>query len=324
MNVRIEIPDWARQLASDHTDMDRAPRPVDSSKVSSFRLDLPDDVYYEYGFFDGEGKLRSDPENPERAHNPWYPDLSAIHGPDYTPSPYAELHGEQVRGSMERHRVDSKLLGSVRRLSVYTPPGHDRSSELPTLLAFDGIAFQRIAGLPQVLEALLDEEKVQPARLVFIEPVDRTAEYGFGEEYLQHVLHELLPYLEGEYRLGELQLTGASLGALMSTRLLVSAPERFSGIATFSGAFLGTPDDRDFYGSGDSWLLETLSSLDAPAARWHLYTGTIEWLHGVNRDLKGILEEKGYEFAFQERNAGHNWVNWRNGLAQALGFLLAG
>ncbi len=324
MNVRIEIPEWARKLASDHTDIDRAPRAVDSRKVSSFTLELPDDVYYEYGFIDAEGKLRADPTNPEPARNPWYPGLSAVYGPGYTASPYAELHEKEVQGSVERVRLESSLLGRVRRLSVYTPPGFGRDTDLPTVLAFDGIAFQRIAGLPQVLEALLGEGEVRPARLVFVEPEDRNGEYGFGAEYLRHLQDELLPHLEAQYGAnGELHLMGASLGGLMSARLLLSAPERFAGIATFSGAFLGTPQQRDFYSSEESWLLDRLRSGEALPVRWHLQVGTIEWLHGVNRELKDLLEEKGYEYAYLERNAGHNWVNWRNGLAQAVQFLLA-
>jgi enterochelin esterase-like enzyme len=58
--------------------------------------------------------------------------------------------------------------------------------------------------------------------------------------------------------------------------------------------------------------------------RWYLDCGTLEWLTESNRRLAEALREKNYEVEFQLRSAGHNWTNWRNGLAGALRFVLAG
>ena len=322
VQAEISIPDWATHILSDYTDMDRAPHPVDSNRVSSFRLSLPEDVYFEYAFRDDEGKVRADPANELRGHNPWYPEVSAITGPEYRPSKYADLPEDLAAGTLDRHRIEGPAMGGVRRVSVYTPQGQE-GAQLPLTIVHDGTAFLRLAGLPRVLEALLAEGRVRPARLAFVEPVDRSSEYGFNEEYRRFTLEELLPYLEERHPSdGERLLVGASLGGLVSATLALLAPASFSALATFSGAFLGTPEERVFFGSSGSWVLERLNEIDELKLRWYSEVGTIEWLTDVNRMVHEALEVKAAAHEYRERHAGHNWTNWRNGLADALEFLL--
>ena len=108
MKLHVNVPEWATAIASDLTDMDRNPHPVDARKVSSFALDLPDDVYFEYAFLDS-GKLRADPERAERADNPWYKEVSAVYGPDYQPNPFA-IPADVPTGETKRLRLESHHL----------------------------------------------------------------------------------------------------------------------------------------------------------------------------------------------------------------------
>jgi enterochelin esterase-like enzyme len=323
MHVEIEIPPWASHVISDLTDMERSPHPVDAGKVSSFRLELPDDVYFEYAFIDGDGRVRADPANPERGRNPWFPEVSAVTGPLYRPSPYAELPADLATGRLERHRVESELPGGMRRLTVYTPGGHENEA-LPLVLVHDGPAFLRIGNLPSVLEALLAEEGIRAARLAFVEPADRTAEYGFAEAYREFTLGRLLPFIDRAYpSTGERVVMGASLGGLVSATMALLHPEAFDTVVTFSGAFKGGPEDRDFYRAEGSWVVDRVREALGPSLRWYADVGTIEWLTEVNRGLSRALASRGFEHEYGERNAGHNWANWRNGLAPALSFALA-
>ena len=321
VQVTIDIPSWARHLVSDHTDMDRSPHPVDSTKVSRFTLELPDDVYFEYGFLDEEGRLRPDPANDRRAENPWYPEASAVSGPEYAPDPYAEVAGDRATGDLRRMRWESERLSEVRRVNVYTPEGH--GGPLPTILVQDGTAYMRVANLPAVLEALVRAGAAAPARLVLVEPVDRQREYGFDEAYRSFVLEEVLPRVEQAY--GEptaLHLMGASLGGLFSMTLALLHPDLVDGLATQSGAFLGTPEEPAFYRHDRSWVAERLAEGDPLQLPAYTEVGTIEWLTAINREVHGHLEQSPARHVHAERNAGHNWVNWRNGLAGALSFLL--
>jgi len=322
MQVTIDVPPWAKRVASDLTDMDRAPQPVDPEHASPLTLDLPDDVYFEYGFLDGEGRLRADPANPRRAENPWYRELSALTGPTYRPDALAGPPAPAAAHAVDRLRVASEALQQQRRVIVAGPGGLE-DAELPWLLVQDGVAFYRLARLADVLAALVAAGEARPARIAFVEPVERAREYAFHPAYRTFVERELLAELKGRYRSsGELIALGASLGGLFSATLALERPDLVSAVATFSGAFLGGPDDRDFYGSERSWVARALEERGACGLRWYAACGTLEWLTGVNRRVARALRAAGADHAYAERNAGHNWTNWRNALADALRFVL--
>jgi enterochelin esterase-like enzyme len=322
MNVTLHIPRWARHVVSDFTDMDRSPHPVDAAKVSRFSFELPDDVYFEYAFLDEDGKMRSDPENDTKAENPWYPNASAILGPEYVPDPHANVDKGFERNQPRRHRLKSEALGQERRLIFYTPEGHE-GEVLPCVYVQDGLAYLRVARLAAVLEALLETNLVRPAHLVFIEPLDRTKEYAFNPDYRTFIYDELIPYVERELTTSDERIAmGASLGGLVSTTLALTRPDIFSAVVAQSGAFLGDPHDRDFYRSETSWVLQRLEQGAGREVRFYTETGTIEWLTNINRRVRDVLSAQGYVHRYDERNAGHNWTNWRNGLSQALRFVL--
>lgn len=309
---------------SDDTDMLRAPEPLDPAATRRVEFEFPDDAYFEYGFVDAQGKLRTDPANPARADNPWFPDASALKGPEYAPDPLATPDRSLERGRLERLRLVSDALdGQARRVSVYTPFGAERA-ELPLVIAQDGVAFQRLAGVHLAGETLAGRGEARPARFAFVEPVDRRVEYGFSRAYLDFLLEELVPKLEGENpSSGERVWLGVSLGGLVSANAAMARPNGADTVVTLSGAFLGTPETPEFYATRDSWLLERLAdpAVGLPG-RWYQEVGTIEWLTDVNRRVAAALGARGVETAYAERHAGHNWTNWRNGMAAALRFAL--
>lgn len=322
MNVTIAIPPWATHIVSDHTDMERNPHPVDATKVSKFTFALPDDAYFEYAFLDGNGDMKPDPENGTAADNPWYPRASAIFGPDYRADPYAGLGEEVAGGVAKRHRLDSAILAQTRRLIVYTPRGRGGEA-LPCLYLQDGVAYYRLAKLHLVMEKLLSDGLIRPAHLVFVEPKKRRQEYGFNPSYEAFMVEELLSFVEDKLETtGERLAMGASLGGLVSALLAWKHPELFATVITQSGAFLGSPEKPNAYRNEASWLLERVQQEGPKPLRWYSECGTLEWLIEVNRELARALDEGGYDYDYKERNAGHNWVNWRNGLSGALRFAL--
>ncbi|MDZ7707158.1 MAG: alpha/beta hydrolase-fold protein [Trueperaceae bacterium] len=324
MDLDVSVPSWARHVVSDLTDMHRAPRPVDATKVARFRLALPDDVYFEYGFMDEEGRLRADPDAEERADNPWYDEASCVRGPRYRPHPLASPDPEAARGRTRRLRFED-ASGTPRRATVYEPAG--LSGPAPLVLVHDGTAYQRIAALPAVLEAQVAAGRVRPARLAFVDPSRperREDEYGFGADYQAFLRDVAVPRLRDEAQAeGGLLLMGASLGGLASTQLALHDPSAVAGLALQSPAFLGAPDERTFHGTERSWLLEALAA-DDRALPWRVYqeVGSMDWLHDVNAEAAERLAERVDAHRFEVRPAGHNWTFWRDGTAQALEHIL--
>ncbi len=318
MKQTILVPDWAKFIISDFTDMDRSPQPVDFEQLD---VELPDDAYFEYAFVDADGVIKPDPNNAVKADNPWYPNSSAIFAPNYKPDQYANPTFK-AEGRVIRLRIESTFLKQTRRMIVYTPLGYEAQA-LPVIYVQDGVAYYRIAKLAEVLEQLLQEQSISPAHLVFIEPLDRFAEYRFNPEYVLFMTQELVPLIDKELQTTTKRIAmGASLGGLVSATLALEHPDLFQTIISQSGAFLGSPDEPDFYKGKSSWVLDTLQKQEALALRWYTEVGTLEWLTDINRQVHEVLLQKVYDHVYKERNAGHNWVNWRNGLGNMLKFAL--
>ncbi len=343
MRLTITAPEWARQLISDSTDMDRAPQTLRAGSPP-LTLELPDDVYYQYAFVDEAGEVRPDPQWPASTDNLWYGEVSEVCGPEYRPDPLAEVPAERAAGTLERLRLQSPALaGAARRATLYTPAGHD-GAELPLVVVQDGVTFMRIGRIAAVLEELLARSEVRPARLLMIEPVDRLVEYAYDNAYTSFVLDELIPAVEASQPTSPRRVwLGASLGGQASAYLLARSREaavrgagKFGGagvardvsqvagdaVVALSGAFLGAPGDLDHYRSRRSWLLEWLAGQGEVPGRWYLDVGSLEWLHDVNREAASALGERGAETRLSVRSAGHNWVAWRDALPGALRFAL--
>jgi enterochelin esterase-like enzyme len=318
MDVTIQIPAWAKFVISDFTDMERSPQAI-STKTVSFQL--ADDAYFEYGFLDADGKLQPDPNNSIKADNPWHPNSSAVLAPNYRADVYATPTAK-AEGRVLRPRIESSFLQQTRRMIVYTPKGYENQA-LPVIYVQDGIAYYRIAKLAEVIEQLLQDHLIRPAHLVFIEPIDRHVEYRFNPNYRSFITDELVPLIDKELQTtSERIVMGASLGGLMSATLALEHRELFQTVIAQSGAFLGSPTELDFYKGKSSWVLDTLQQRERLPIRWYTEVGTIEWLTDINRKVRDVLEQKGYDYIYAERNAGHNWTNWRNGLGNALKFAL--
>lgn len=333
MQVSITIPAWASHVISDLTDMERRPQPVNAKTVSSFKLKLPDDCYFEYAFVEAQSdplnhgsinlkRLRADPQNPLKADNPWYLGISAIRGPEYKADPLANPV-VKAAGILQRFKLESSELAETRRIVSYTPATY-ATVALPVIYIQDGLAYYRIARLADVLEELLQKEKLAPAHLVFVEPNDRFKEYRYNPAYQAFMVKELLPFITAKLKTTARRIAmGASLGGLMSSILALEYPDVFQTVVSQSGAFLGSPEDPDFYKSKSSWVLERLQKQDTLPVSWYIDTGSLEWLYDINKQVAEVLQAKNYVYRYAQRAAGHNWVNWRNGLADALRFVLS-
>ncbi|MDF1522048.1 MAG: alpha/beta hydrolase-fold protein [Trueperaceae bacterium] len=317
MRLEIRVPDWARSVYSDLTDMHRAPHPVDAGKVARFTLELPDDVRFEYAFVDGDGRVRADPDRGANGANPWYPEVTEVRGPAYRPHPLADPPASEPAWRVRRHKLASRASGGDRRVTVVSPP--DVAGPLPVVVLHDGVAYQRLARAADVLAELVRQGRGRPAHLAFLEPGDRQVEYAWDERHVRFVHDEVRPLVAEHHATGAgWWALGASLGGLAAATLALHAPEDWTGIVAQGGAFLGTPDDRRHHGTDASWLADRLEGGAGAHLRWVLDVGRLDWLHPVNQRVRDALADHGADVAFAERSAGHNWGCWRDGLADAL------
>lgn len=315
MRVELTPPEWATHLLSDFTDWQRQPVPV----ADLVPFDLPDDAYFEYAWRDAGGKRHPDPTNPNPRLNPWWDYASNLTGPDYRPDPDADPGPGGAAGRMLRLTVESRILGQTRRVLVYSPPGL-ADAPLPHLLFQDGKAYYGWGKVPRVFDRLHRRGEIAPAHLVFVPPVERTREYAFNPDYMRFLTDEVLPAAEDRAPCdGRRTAWGASLGGLLSATLAWERRDLFQQVVTQSGAYLFSPDmDKADPFRGNEAFVREIAAGDPTGLRWHLDCGTLEWLLASNERVVAALRAAGAEVTFLTRNAGHNWVNWRNGLAAGL------
>jgi enterochelin esterase family protein len=319
MRVELTPPSWATHLVSDLTDWRRAPLAVDELVP----FDLPDDAYFEYAWQDAAGERHPDPSNPNPLLNPWWKYASHLTGPEYRIDPWVAGDGVRPAGRVLRLRVPSRHFGADRQVLVYTPAGLG-AAELPVVYFQDGKAYFGWGRVCQVLDRLLGAGLVAPAHLVFVTPNQRTAEYAFNDAYLQHMITEVLPAVEDRVSgNGRRTAWGASLGGLCSAQLAWDHPHLFQRVVSQSGAFLFSPDmDFSFpFAGGETFTARVRDEAKRPIT-WHLECGTLEWLTPSNVRLQETLARQGAVVQLVTRSAGHNWVNWRNGVAAGLRFSL--
>jgi len=319
VRVDLQPPAWATHLVHDLDDWLKHPVPV--AEVRPFAL--PDDAYYEYAWLDRDGERRPDPANPNASRNPWWDFARWLAGPDYRPDPWAAraAAGGRLAGTVRRLRLDSQLLDQQRHVLVYSAPGQ-AGDALPHVWFQDGKAYHGWGRAPHVYELLRDAGHVAPAHLVFVPPVDRAGEYHFDDAYLRFLVEEALPAAEAVAPCdGRRTAWGASLGGLCSANLAWKHPLRFQSVVAQSGAFLFHPgqDLRRPHEGREFWRDRVRDEAWRPL-RFHLQTGTLEWLHEPNRRLAAALTEADYPVEYVERHAGHNWVNWQDGIAAGLRF----
>jgi enterochelin esterase family protein len=213
-------------------------------------------------------------------------------------------------------RIESEVLGRGRHLLVYSPAGLAEAT-LPLVLFNDGKAYFGWGRAPQVMDRLLARGEIEPAHLVFVPPGERTKEYAFNPDYRAFLTDELLPAVEARIRCdGRRTVWGASLGGLLGATLALERPDLFGCAVTQSGAYLFSPDmDLGNPFAGNESFREDLRRGEPRRVRWHLDCGTLEWLLASNERVAAALREAGADATFTVRNAGHNWINWRNGLA---------
>jgi predicted alpha/beta superfamily hydrolase len=148
--------------------------------------------------------------------------------------------------------IDSKILGEIRRMNVYLPPGYAESpnTRFPVLYMPDGgLAedFLHVAGLVQVS---VGNGTMRPFLLVGIENTERRRDLtgptenaedkkvaprvGGSAAFRTFIRQELIPQVEGRYRTtNETAIIGESFAGLFVVETILLEPDLFDTYIAF-------------------------------------------------------------------------------------------
>jgi esterase/lipase superfamily enzyme len=161
---------------------------------------------------------------------------------------------------------------------------------------------------------------------------DRAREHGHFENW---ILHEVVPFIQGDSHTHEIALAGASMGAFHAANLALKRADLFPLAICMSGnydpsqwhgwgergetAYFNNPMDYvgNMHGDHLDWLRERLSILLVVGqGQWEDTTGS---LHST-RAFASLLESKGLrcELDVWGYDVPHDWPSWRAQLAHHL------
>ena len=324
---RVDLLRWI------HAGVDRVPFVrVRETDLWLLRLAVADEGRFEYKLAIGHGGQEDwilDPLNPDRASDPFGENsVSLTYGYE---RPSWTLPTGAPQGRMIPLVVESTAFGEMRHETLYLPPGHDLAKSYPFLVIHDGQDFNTYADLSVSLDNLIAAGDIPPVIAALIQTKDRTGEYPGSRRHARYVVEELLPLVEGRFRIldepDKRVLLGASLGAVASLAIAFRFPGTFGGLVLKSGSFILNPGKL---ASRPHPVFHRVARLvqaihrarNLPPTRAFVSTGELEGLAEENRALASLLRERGVDVLFKSAWDGHHWHNWRDQLRDALMFVL--
>lgn len=269
---------------------------------------------YDYGFSIGGSHRTIDPSNPYLQPLKWG-SLSYLEIPADKPQYY---HPQEVpHGTVESTWYHSKVIGGVRPLNVYLPPGYHSSNEkYPVLYLLHGAGQNErlwvdMGKVNFILDNLIASGKAKPMIIVMpyghlkreLLPIDTTSRENQLEIIRKEMIEQIIPYAENKYRIvkdkNSRAIAGLSMGSRQSYYIALKNTNLFNWCGVFSGS-MKTEDIR---------LLLDNQNKD------HL---KLVWM-GVSSNEPFRLKKEEFEkldaeiepFIFHSAKGGHTFVYWR-------------
>jgi enterochelin esterase-like enzyme len=161
-----------------------------------------------------------------------------------------------------------------------------------------------------------------------VTPNTRGEELFGNRRYAEFIAKELMPWAARQYHVAAESnrnvIGGLSAGGFAAAFIALQYPKSFGGVLCQSGAFWWSPGvDR---GEERNSLARDYAAAPRHDLKFFLEAGLYENdVVGVggqilehNRHLRDVLRAKGYEVDYQEFPGGHDRMNWRGSLGDAL------
>lgn len=214
----------------------------------------------------------------------------------------------------------STFLNNSRTVRIYLPASYDSvNGAYPVVFVHDGLEYVSLGRTDRILDNLIAHERIQPLIAIFIPPVNRTEEYAGNQmdEFASFLVSEVGPWAFSRYRIRpepQFHATlGASNGGNISLYLGAFHSEVFGKIAAQSSNVVTSISHR----LGSDPQLDLQFYLD-------IGTYDIPVLIPMVRNLRELLEDRGYPLRYAEYHEGHSWCNWRARIDDALEYFFPG
>ncbi len=296
---------------------------------------LPSDLY-SYSF-NVDGLKATDPNNVYVIR-----DVATVFNVFLVGGGKADLYkvNQVPHGTVARRWYDSPGNKSIRRITIYTPPGYETGKEkYPVLYLLHGMggdeeAWMALGRASQILDNLIAQGKAKPM-LVVMTNGNVAQEAAPGESSLgmykptfqlpntmdgtfEGTFTDVIKFIEGNYRVKAEKsgraIAGLSMGGFHSLHISRYYPNTFDYVGLFSAAIM--PNEKvtsKVYENIDSTLKIQLKN------GYKLYwigIGKADFLYKNVTEYRAKLDGLGMKYTYRESEGGHTWTNWRTYLSE--------
>ena len=316
--------------------------------IYQFAANLPDPKEW-HGVSRFAGLVRNDPLNPHQYVERWnefnpyeVTFFSAVELPGAEPQIWNVPRSKVPAGLVARQEFTSKLLGNERPIWIYTPHGYAVGQKSYGLLVLtDGGLYVNTARVATTLDNLIAAGLIPPLVAVMVENPHRFRELSCNSEYADFLAQEIVPWVRANYhatdRPEQTIIGGTSLGGLQAACTALKHSEVFGNVLSQSGDFKWMPDGEEEW----EWVKRQFAARPRLPLRFSFEAGSLEgtwWWRDLmlqqpnrppanlidptflaaNRNLRDMLQTKGYSVHYTEFNGNHGLFNWRGTLASHL------
>lgn len=346
VTFRLKAPNATNVSVSGNLDMDNAFANIsykmqkDDGGVWTFTTSVLPSELYRYSFL-VDGVRTIDPGNAHVIR-----DVANISNVFIIGGGLADIYAVNSvpHGNVSYKWYNSPGNNKMRRLTIYTPSGYEKSNEkYPVLYLLHGIggdeeAWMGTGRAAQILDNLIAQGKARP--MIVVMPngnVAQQAAPGKGTDgfvkptfMLPHTMDgkfeetfsDIMEYIESTYPTIKKKegraIAGLSMGGYHAAYISRHYPNTFDFMGLFSPALNNKPQDHlssPVYQNLDEKLKTQKKN------GYQLYwigvgVDDFEILYKGIQDYKKELDCLGMEYVYIESEGGHTWNNWRNYLQQ--------
>ncbi len=259
--------------------------------------------------------------------------LSVLTMPAASPQPYLVKNDSGPHGKSAPATLKSLVLKEDRTLTVYTPPDYDAAKACDLLIVFDGELFgggsAPLVPTPTILDNLIAAKKINPTVAILVDNMGkRNRDLPGSPAFADFIANELIPWARKNYRIStgasHVVVAGSSFGGLAASYCAFRHPEAIGNVLSQSGSYWVTKDWQKAVGAPvkeDGELIGDFMKSKRLPIKFYVEIGRFDQpgnMLGTNRELRDVLQLKGYRITYKEFDGGHDSISWRGSLADGL------
>lgn len=322
-------------------------QPLAATQLWFVTIGIADDARYRYNFSHYK-RLKVATDNSVKPRDVVRTDDIVLEMPNAPRSPYIAAHADVAKGSLKKYALASKYMAQDRDISVYTPAAYTGEVAHKLVIFFDGGSYSAPANAgkpsqgwvptPTILDNLIAKGKIAPTIAIFVANMGTRNRDLPTDAFGDFIADELVSWARGNFAIlpsaEDVILAGSSRGGYAAALIAFRHSGTIGNVLSLSGSYWindktvkAEADKTPFqfhrlrYPRTDGKMIKLYKASPQLPVRFYMTVGMYDLsvaMVGSNRQLRDILETKGYDVAYSEFSGGHDYLSWRGLLADGL------